>query len=66
MTVSDWMTRDPRSVAPDAGLMVVRSLAEAARVTIDAEASSLLVVNGDGALAGILTARDVLGAMAGR
>ena len=58
-TAADLMATDLRVVALDAPLV------EASRQMVEAEVSSLLVVDGDGALVGILTARDVLRASMG-
>ena len=58
-TAAALMTSDPLTVAASA------SLADAAQLMIEAEVSSLLVVDGDGSLVGILTARDVLRASTG-
>jgi acetoin utilization protein AcuB len=58
-TAADLMATDLQTVALDAPLAV------ASRRMVEAEVSSLLVVNEDGALAGILTARDVLRASTG-
>lgn len=58
-TAADLMTPDLRTVGRGA------SLAEASRQMVEAEVSSVLVVDENGALAGILTARDVLRASTG-
>ncbi|WP_095509557.1 CBS domain-containing protein [Rubrivirga marina] len=58
-TAADLMTTDLQTVGLDV------PLAEASRQMVEAEVSSLLVVDEDGALAGILTVRDVLRASAG-
>jgi len=58
-TAADLMATDLQTVGLDA------PLAEASRQMVEAEVSSLLVVDGDGALAGILTVRDVLRASTG-
>ena len=57
-TAADLMTPAPHTVAARA------PLADAARQMVEADVSSLLVTDADGALAGILTARDVLEALA--
>lgn len=58
VTAADLMTPSPRTVSADA------PLAEAARRMVEGDVSSLLVVDGAGALVGIVTARDVLRASA--
>lgn len=57
-TAADLMTPDPKTVD------VHTPMADAARQMVEADVSSVLVLDGD-RLAGILTARDVLRATAG-
>ena len=56
MTVADWMTPDPVTVTPDAGLLEVRALFRRHRFR------HVPVVE-DGALVGVVSDRDVLGAV---
>jgi len=53
MKIESLMTRDVRTVRPD------DSLNEAARRMWDGDCGSLLVVDGDGRLVGVITDRDV-------
>lgn len=56
LKVADWMTRDPRTCTLDASVAAAR-----ARMERD-DVNSLLVVDGDGRLHGVVTWTDIVGA----
>lgn len=60
LTVRDWMTRDPRTCRPDASVAAARAQMERDDV------NSLLVVDDDGQLRGVVTWTDIVAAWPSR